>query len=405
MSASIRGNAAAMQASNSPACPEPGSPAAAPNSPASSPHGPAPASPAPTPPSGNGRAGHPERAYSFGAYLRSRAGFALGAVALIAIVAGVMAVTGSNTSAIALVSLCEALFACVALAAGFLRDREFYQQLDLFCDSPKNARYLSSILDEPHTLEGSIAYRALAAQGKAASDELAARSRDMKEYRDYIELWVHETKTPIASAQLALASLHGPEISKVRGDLDRIESRVEQVLYYVRSATLSEDFSIEELNLAALARKACRQRSRTPIGAGVSLEFGIDETLEVLADAKWTDFIIGQVLENSAKYGAKTIRFEGTVKNAGTKDGGVELAICDDGDGIPAADVPRVFDRGFTGSRGRTHHKATGMGLYLAAVACERMGLGLRISSEEETGTTVVLTFPLDRTRMDLAGV
>lgn len=203
------------------------------------------------------------------------------------------------------------------LPQGFCAIAEFYQQLDLFCDSPENARCLSSILDEPRTLEGSIAYRALAVQGKAASDELTARSRDMKEYRNYIELWVHETKTPIASAQLALASLHGPEIGKVRGDLDRIESRVEQALYYARSATLSEDFSIEELHLAALARKACRQRSRTLIGAGVSLEFAIDETLEVLADAKWTDFIIGQVLENSAKYGAKTIRFEGTAKDAG----------------------------------------------------------------------------------------
>ncbi|WP_202898169.1 sensor histidine kinase, partial [Senegalimassilia anaerobia] len=363
-----------------------------------------PASPGPTPPAAGCRADRLERAYSFSAYLRSRAGFAIGAVALVAVTAGIMAVTGSNASAIALVSLCEALFACVALAAGFLRDREFYQQLDLFCDSPENARCLSSILDEPRTLEGSIAYRALAVQGKAASDELTARSRDMKEYRNYIELWVHETKTPIASAQLALASLHGPEIGKVRGDLDRIESRVEQALYYARSATLSEDFSIEELNLAALARKACRQRSRTLIGAGVSLEFAIDEALEVLADAKWTDFIIGQVLENSAKYGAKTIRFEGTTKDAGTKDGCIELLIADDGDGIPAADVPRVFDRGFTGSRGRTHHKATGMGLHLAAVACERMGLGLRISSEEGTGTTVALTFPLDRTRMDLAG-
>ena len=99
-----------------------------------------------------------------------------------------------------------------------------------------------------------------------------------------------------------------------------------RLLYYARSATLSEDFSIEELNLAALARKACRQRSRTLIGAGVSLEFAIDEALKVLADAKWTDFIIGQVLENSAKYGAKTIRFEGTAKDAGTKDGCIELA-------------------------------------------------------------------------------
>ena len=390
MSAAIRGNRTPDAASGSAGGPEP-------NSPIEPPRG------APAQPTADGRADRPERTYSFSAYLRSHAGFAIGAVALIAVVAGIIAVTGSNASAIALVSLCEALFASAALAGGFLRDREFYQQLDLFCDSPENARYLSSILNEPRTLEGSIAYRALAVQGKAASDELAARSRDMKEYRNYIELWVHEAKTPIASAQLALSNLHGPEINKVRGDLDRIESRVEQALYYARSATLSEDFSIEELNLAAIARKACRQRSRTLIGAGVSPEFAIDDELKVLTDAKWTDFIIGQVLENSAKYGAKTIRFESTAKDAGTKDGCIELAIGDDGDGIPAADVPRVFDRGFTGSRGRTHHKATGMGLYLAAVACERMGLGLRVSSEEGTGTTITLTFPLDRTRMDLA--
>lgn len=390
MSAAIRGNRTPDAASGSAGGPEP-------NSPIEPPRG------APAQPTADGRADRPERAYSFGACLRSHAGFAIGAVALITVVAGIMAVTGSNASTIALVSLCETLFASAALAGGFLRDREFYQQLDLFCDSPENARYLSSILDEPRTLEGSIAYRALAVQGKAASDELAARSRDMKEYRNYIELWVHEAKTPIASAQLALSNLHGPEINKARGDLDRIESRVEQALYYARSATLSEDFSIEELNLAAIARKACRQRSRTLIGAQVSLEFAIDEALEVLTDAKWTDFIIGQVLENSAKYGAKTIRFESTVKDAGTKDGCIKLAIGDDGDGIPAADVPRVFDRGFTGSRGRTHHKATGMGLHLAAVACARMGLGLRVSSEEGTGTTIALTFPLDRTRMDLA--
>ena len=343
-----------------------------------------------------------DRAYSFGAYLRSRAGFLLGTAALMLVVAGIMAVTGSNASSIALVSICEALFACIALTVGFSRNREFYQQLDLFRDSPDNA-LPSSILDKPRTLEGSIAYRALAVQGKAASDELAVRSRDMKDYRDYIELWVHEAKTPIASAQLTLSSLHGPGVDEVRSDLDRIESRVEQALYYARSATLSEDFSIEELNLAALARKACRQKSRTLIGAGVSLDFAIDEALEVFADAKWVDFIIGQVLENSSKYGAKTVRFEGAVKDAGTKDGCIELLISDDGDGIPAADVPRVFDRGFTGSQGRAHHKATGMGLYLAAVACERMGLGLRVSSEEGAGTTIALTFPLDRTRMDLA--
>lgn len=105
--------------------------------------------------------GYAERAYSFWAYFRSHLGFVLAMAALMAVVAGILAVTGSNVSVIVLVTVCEALFACIVLDAGFLRDRKFYQQLDLFCNSPENARYLSSILDEPRTLEGSIAYRAL----------------------------------------------------------------------------------------------------------------------------------------------------------------------------------------------------------------------------------------------------
>lgn len=120
--------------------------------------------------------GYAERAYSFWAYFRSHLGFVLAMAALMAVVAGVLAVTGSNVSVIVLVTVCEAHICRIVLDAGFLRDRKFYQQLDLFCNSPENARYLSSILDEPRTLEGSIAYRALCrCRARLASDELAAR--------------------------------------------------------------------------------------------------------------------------------------------------------------------------------------------------------------------------------------
>ena len=148
-----------------------------------------------------------ECAYSFEAYLRSRAGFVFGVVALMLVVVGILAVTSSNASVIALVSLCEALFACIVLAVGFSRNREFYQQLDRFCNSPDNARYLSSILDEPRTLEGTLAYRALAVQGKAASDELAARFNEIESLRPLA----------FAAALKALQKLHGTPYRKPCG--------------------------------------------------------------------------------------------------------------------------------------------------------------------------------------------
>ncbi len=119
MSALIRGNASATQEPGSPACPEPGSLAAALNSPADPPRGPAPASPEPTPPAAESRADRLERAYSFGAYLRSRAGFAFGVIALIAVVAGIMAGTGSNASAIALVPSAKPCSPALRLLWGF----------------------------------------------------------------------------------------------------------------------------------------------------------------------------------------------------------------------------------------------------------------------------------------------
>ena len=129
------------------------------------------------------------------------------------------------------------------------------------------------------------------------------------------------------------------------------------------------------------------------------MEVADDET--VFADAKWLAFVIGQIVVNAAKYGARTIRFSARVEGRGA-DGRTVLEIADDGCGIPAADVPRVFDRGFTGENGRAQGSSTGMGLYLVAQLCEKMGLGVGLASEEGAGTRVMIAFPHDRRALDL---
>ena len=119
----------------------------------------------------------------------------------------------------------------------------------------------------------------------------------------------------------------------------------------------------------------------------------------MLADEPWLVFMLSQVISNAAKYGARTVTFTAREEEPETPRGRTVLEVRDDGCGIPAADVPRVFDRGFTGSAGRAQGSATGMGLYLVAVMCAQMGLGVGIASEEGTGTRVIFTFPHDRRR------
>ena len=173
--------------------------------------------------------------------------------------------------------------------------------------------------------------------------------RAMAEYRDYVELWIHEIKTPIAAANLMAADLHGPVAARLKGELDRIEAQVEQALYYARSTSLAKDYAIRETPLAAAVRAACRKNARYLIECGVALQMDVPEEATVFADEPWLVFVVGQVMVNAAKYGAKNVRFSACEEGVGTVSSRTVLSVADDGCGIPAADVPRVFERGLHG--------------------------------------------------------
>ena len=128
----------------------------------------------------------------------------------------------------------------------------------------------------------------------------------------------------------------------------------------------------------------------------------VDEDVRVFADVKWLAFVIGQLVANAGKYGASTLRFSVREEGAGTSDARTVLEVADDGWGVPAGDVPRVFERAFTGENGRRAGSSTGMGLYLVAELCAKMGLAVALASEEGKGTRVLLAFPHDRRKLDL---
>ena len=334
----------------------------------------------------------------FGAYIADRlVPLAVGAVAL-AFCALVMTVYGLDPAATAFVCGVLVLAGASALVLDWLHRRPFYRRLSQMMDSLDESYLATELVDRPSSLEEELFYDALDRESKAMRDRIAAARRRSREYREYVETWVHEIKTPIAAARLIAKNNPSPAVDSIDAEVDAIEGYVEQALYYSRGTSLERDFQIREVDLGEVVRDALRHKARTLIGARVTPELG-ELGFTVHADPKWLSFVIGQVLVNAAKYrsekdGRGHVRIWAERDETGLDSWATRLAIADDGVGIPASDVERVFDKGFTGENGRRFARSTGMGLYLVRELCQKMGVDVWLESVEAEGTTVYLSFP-----------
>ncbi len=218
--------------------------------------------------------------------------------------------------------------------------------------------------------------------------------KDMQEnYREYIETWVHEIKTPIASSKLIIDNNNNEITRKIDHQLNKIENFVEQVLYYSRSNEIYKDYLIKEVNLLKVVQNVIRRNYRDFIGKKISVEI-LDIDRNVYSDTKWIEFTLNQIIGNSIKY----IKETGSKIKIYLKENSdqIILTIEDNGIGIPSKDVRRVFEKGFTGENGRKFTKSTGMGLYLCYKLCKKLGLGINLESEENVGTKVNMIFPIN---------
>lgn len=332
--------------------------------------------------------------YSFAMFVRSRwlsIGLALLALVLMWFSAALLGV--SDDGSWALVGL-TALLLVIGLVAEYLRQRDFYRSLSEAYRMMEEPSQLSTWVSEPDFPDGRLVYQLLELMEAQSNAQVAEAQRRSQEYRDYIELWVHETKMPLSAAQLIAQRVAPPEGAEVTRQLDRLKAQIDQALYYARSTSLTNDYVIRTVPLAKVCREAVKRNARLLIECGVTPKVEVADDVQVQSDEPWLLFILGQLLTNAAQYGAKNIVISSKEVEPGTPRGHTRLEVRDDGQGIPAADVPRVFDRGFTGSNGRSRGNATGMGLYLISMMAERMGLGLQLASEEGAGTRILLDFP-----------
>ena len=228
--------------------------------------------------------------------------------------------------------------------------------------------------------------QALAAERAALALESRNRLQDMT---DYYTLWAHQIKTPIAAMGLLLQEAPRPELE---GELLKIEQYVEMVLGYLRLGSDTTDYVFRRCDLDALLRQSLRKYARLFILKKISLDF--QETgRTVLTDGKWLAFVLEQLLSNAVKYTPE----RGQVR---IYSDGETLVIADSGIGIRPEDLPRVFEKGFTGFNGREDKKSTGIGLYLCRQVLDRLNHGISISSRPGQGTLVRLD--LSRVRREV---
>lgn len=332
----------------------------------------------------------------FGGFVKSRASYIVCALVAMCFIGFLMGLCQVGWELMAIASLSVGAAFATALIWDYARHRRFWGELEALIDDMEHAKDFSSFVQEPALPDQEHAYEALRCMAHVACRDVTDAQTQDAAYREYVETWVHEVKTPLASASLLAMRFQGHEGNAIACELERANHYIEQVLWYARCMNVSKDYLIRRVPLAGLARKACKQNARFLIEKGVAPSIDIDEDAYVVTDEKWALFIVSQAVVNAAKYGASSIKLTSNEHEPGTSGASTVLQIADDGWGICAADVPRVFDRGFTGERGRKAGSSTGMGLYLSALMASRLGLGLQLASEEGTGTRVLLSFPHD---------
>ena len=205
------------------------------------------------------------------------------------------------------------------------------------------------------------------------------------EMTDYYTIWVHQIKTPIFAMNLALGSEDDPLHRELSENLQKIEQYAEMSLCYLRLDSESTDFVIKSCFVDDIIKQAVRKFSMQFIRKKLRLDYK-SSGCSVVTDEKWMLFVVEQILSNSLKYtkqGFIAITFE----QPGT------LCIRDSGIGIAPEDMPRIFERGFTGYNGRNDKKASGIGLYLCRRICDSLGHKISAHAPEDGGTEIRIRF------------
>ena len=269
----------------------------------------------------------------------------------------------------------------ISIFVEYKNKQHFYNQLKTNMEELNEKYLISEIIKTPNFIEGKILKETIQDTGKSMLENVNHYKNIQEEYKEYIELWIHEVKIPIAASKMIIENNKNSVTKSIDEELDKVENYIEQALFYARSNAVEKDYIINKTNLKEIVNGSVLKNKSTLLNEKVAIELK-DIEQEVYTDSKWATFIINQIIQNAIKYSKKdNKRIEIYSK---TKNDKVILYIKDNGIGIKKGETTRVFERGFTGENGRiVGQKSTGIGLYLCKKLCDKLGLGIELNSEK----------------------
>lgn len=275
------------------------------------------------------------------------------------------------------------------LMIDYFRKKNFYTSLIQKLEELDKKYLILEMMSRPSFYEGKILYDTIYETDKSMIENVNEYLSNIEDFKDYIEMWIHEVKIPISS--LVLMSHNHKELNNTYiNEVKKLNDYVDQVLYYVRSNYAENDYIIKENNLDKIIKDVILKNKDELLLNNINIETNIKEN-KVLTDSKWLEFILNQIINNSIKYkkdNDSIIKIESLKENAKTI-----LSIYDNGIGINKKDIKNVFKKSFTGENGRNLSKSTGMGLYIAKRLCDKLGHKILIESEKNEYTIVKIIF------------
>ena len=256
----------------------------------------------------------------------------------------------------------------------------------------KEKYLIAEIIETSNFSESKILKEILQETGKSMLENVNKYKHLTEDYKEYIELWIHEVKIPIATGKMIIENNKNEVTESIDEELDKIENYIEQALFYARSNVPEKDYYVKKQNLKEIVNTAILKNKRSLLQNKVKLNLHELDGL-IYTDSKWCTFIINQIIQNAVKY-SKSSNKEIEMFGINNKENTI-LCIKDNGIGIKKGEITRVFEKGFTGTNGRkVGQKSTGMGLYLCKKLCNKLGLRIELDSEENIGTEIRIAFP-----------
>ena len=330
----------------------------------------------------------------FTKYVRDKINYVLGFIVYCALVAAYLKAMAAAQNIVWIVIFISNVFFWVGFVVNFWRKKVYFKTIYKIMDGLEEKYLISEILEKPRREENLAHFQILKKANKSMLENVNKVKTVQKEYKEYIESWVHEIKIPITSSKL-LCENHKSEVTqKIEDELEQINNYVEQALFYARLDHVSNDFMIRKVSLGEVVKNVLARNKRVMIQNKMKIDVENEEVF-AYTDEKWLEFILNQIMINSVQY--KTEKNPEIKIDMKENKENVELSLKDNGIGIKASEIDRIFEKGFTGTNGRRQKKSTGIGLYLCKRLCEELGMEMEAESKENEYTKITILIPRNK--------